>query len=91
MTDPQIIPLKLSPELLQQAQEIAGNEENIHDFIISAIEKEIQHHQSPAKKTQFWENFEQLRIKMQQENIEIDTEEIWGDVRDRDLGREIIL
>ncbi|NJL51081.1 MAG: hypothetical protein HC930_00670 [Hydrococcus sp. SU_1_0] len=91
MTDPQIISLKLPQELLQQAQEIAGNAENLHDFLIGAIESEIKRHQSPAKKTKFWEDVEQLRTKMQQEGIEINIEEIWGDVRDRDLGREVIL
>jgi hypothetical protein len=91
MTDPQIISLKLSQELLQQAQEIAGSAENLHDFIIGAIAQEIQRHKSPAKKTKFWEDVEKLRTKMQQEGIEINTEEIWGDVRDKDLGREVIL
>ena len=28
---------------------------------------------------------------MQHEGIEIDTEEIWGDVRDKELGRDVIL
>jgi hypothetical protein len=91
MTDPQIVSLKLSQEIFQQAQEIAGSAENLHDFLIGAIESEIQRHKSLGKKTKFWENVEKLRIKMQQENIEIDTEEIWGDVRDKDFGREIIL
>jgi HPt (histidine-containing phosphotransfer) domain-containing protein len=91
MTDTQAITLKLSQELLQQAQEIAGSAENLHAFLIGAIESEMQRHKSPVKKTKFWENVEILRTKMQQEGIEINTEEIWGDVRDQDLGREIIL
>lgn len=28
---------------------------------------------------------------MQQEEIEIDTEEIWDDVRDREIGRDVVL
>jgi hypothetical protein len=91
MTDPQIIPLKLPQELLQQVQEIAGSAEAVHDFLISAIESEIQRHKYPAKKTKFWEDVAKLRTKMQQEGIEINTEEIWGDVRDKKLGREVIL
>jgi hypothetical protein len=91
MTDTQTIALKLPQELLQQAQEIAGSAENLHDFLIGAIESEIKRHKSPAKKTKFWEDVEKLRTKMQQEGIEINTEEIWGDVRDKDLGREVIL
>jgi hypothetical protein len=75
MTDTQTIALKLPQELLQQAQEIAG--ENLHDFLIGAIAQEIKRHKSPTKKNKFWEDVEKLRTKMQQEGIEINTEEIW--------------
>jgi hypothetical protein len=91
MTDPQTIALKLPQELLQQAQEIAGSAENLHDFLIGAIESEIKRHKSPAKKNKFWGDVEKLQTKMQLEGIEINTEEIWGDVRDKDLGREVSL
>ena len=86
----QPITLQLSAELLAQAQEIAGNL-GLHNFLIRAIEHEIQRCQPFAPKTKFWESVERLRTQMQVEGIEIDPEEIWGDVRDRSLGGEVIL
>ncbi len=37
MTD-KTISLKLTSELLQKAEEIAGNGANLHDFLVTAIE-----------------------------------------------------
>ncbi|MDJ0743456.1 MAG: hypothetical protein QNJ32_08845 [Xenococcaceae cyanobacterium MO_167.B27] len=91
MPKSQTISLRLSSELLPQAEEIAGSAENLHDFLVSAIAREIQRRKSPAKKTSFWEEVAKLRTEIQQEGIEIDTEEIWGDVRDKELGRDVIL
>ncbi len=90
MTDT-TISLKLTPELLEKAQEIAGNAENLHDFLVSAIENEVQRRQISVKKIDFWQGLEKLKIKMQEEGIEINPQEIWGDVRDKEIGREIIL
>ncbi len=86
----QPITLQLSSELLAQAQEIAGNL-GLHNFLIRAIEHEIQRCRPSAPKTKFWESVERLRAQMQAEGIEIDPDEIWGDVRDQSPGREVIL
>lgn len=85
------ISLKLSSKLLQQAEEIAGKDELLHDFLISAIENEVQRRQVFTNKTDFWQKVEKLRELMKQEGIEIDPQEIWGDIRDKGIGREIIL
>lgn len=93
MTD-KTISLKLTTELLQKAEEIAGNADNLHNFLVSAIENEVQRRQTSFKKIDkidFWQGLEQLKIKMQEEEIEINPPEIWGDVRDKEVGREIIL
>ena len=87
----QFISLKLPSELLHQAEQIAGSTDNLQDFFVNAIEKEIHRRQSPSTKTNFWQEVTKLRTEMQQEGIEIDTEEIWGDVRDRGIGRDVIL
>jgi hypothetical protein len=42
-------------------------------------------------KVYFWQEVERLRERMQQEEIEIDSQEIWRDVRDKGIGREITL
>jgi predicted ArsR family transcriptional regulator len=85
------ISLKLSSKLLQQAEEIAGKDELLHDFLISAIENEVQRRQVFTNKADFWQKVEKLRELMKQEGIEIDPQEIWGDIRDKGIGREIIL
>ena len=83
------INLKLSSELLQQAEDVAGSDERLHDFLVSAIENEVQRQQTPIRKVDFWQKLEKLKNQMQQEDIKIKPEEIWGDVRDKDAGREI--
>ncbi|GAB4539491.1 MAG: hypothetical protein Tsb0014_29980 [Pleurocapsa sp.] len=66
MTD-KTISLKLTSELIKKAEEIAGNEENLNDFLVSAIENEVQRRQVSLKKTDFWQRLEQLKIKMNEE------------------------
>ncbi len=39
----------------------------------------------------FWQRLEELKQQMQEEGIEINTQEIWGDIRDKKVGREITL
>ncbi|MBW4647876.1 MAG: hypothetical protein KME06_04135 [Kastovskya adunca ATA6-11-RM4] len=87
----QPITLQLPPELLAQVQAIAGNPENLQEFVIRAIEHEIERAQPNPPKSQFWQKLEQLRAQMQAEGIEIDPDEIWGDVRDRSPGRDVNL
>lgn len=86
----QPITLQLPPELLAQAQAIAGSPENLQNFLIQAIEHEIERSQ-PASKSGFWESVKRFRAEMEAEGIEIDPDEIWGDVRDRSPGRDINL
>jgi len=88
MSEPQVISLRLSPELLQQAQKIVGSTEDLQEFFVNAIAKEIQRCKSPTQ-TNFWQEVDKLKVEMQQE--EIDTEEVWGDVRDREIGRDVVL
>lgn len=88
---PQPITLQLPPDLLAQAQAIAGSPEDLNDFLIRAIEHEVERSQLSPPKSQFWQNLESLRTEMQAEGIEINPDEIWGDVRDRSPGRDINL
>ncbi len=90
MNEPQVISLRLSSELLQQAKKIVGSTDDLQDFFVNAISKEIQRCKSPTK-PKFWQEVNKLRVEMQQEGIEIDTEEVWGDVRDREIGRDVVL
>lgn len=85
------IVLQLSETLLARARSLAGGTEHLQDFLIQAIEREVALHQQPNAKHAFWENLRQLRTEMNEANIEIDPDEIWGDVRDKSVGREIHL
>ncbi|KAM3097177.1 hypothetical protein ACKFKF_20815 [Phormidesmis sp. 146-12] len=75
------ITLQLPPKLLAQA--IAGNPENLQSFLIQAIEHEIERHQPPTPKSNFWESVERLRAEMQAEGIKLNPDEIWSSLRDR--------
>ena len=44
-----------------------------------------------SKKNNFWQGVEKLQNQMLEEGIEIDTQEIWSDVRSSETGREITL
>jgi predicted transcriptional regulator len=76
------ITVQLPDELLEQVQSLAGNE-NLQGFLISAIEHEVERQQPSTTASAFWENLQQLRDQMQAEGIEIDPDEIWGNLRDR--------
>jgi predicted transcriptional regulator len=78
------ITLQVPDDLLERVQSLAGNE-NLQGFLISAIEHEVERQQSSTTASAFWDNLQQLRSEMQAEGVEIDPDEIWGDVRDREL------
>jgi predicted transcriptional regulator len=75
------ITVQLPDDLLEQVQSLAGNE-NLQGFLISAIEHEVERQQPSATASAFWENLQQLRDQMQTEGIEINPDEIWGNLRD---------
>ncbi len=82
----------LPTELLTQLQQLGSNTpEALHQFVIQAIEHELQRHQPISRSQRFWQNVESLRAQMNIEDITIDPDEIWGDVRDRAPGREVVL
>jgi hypothetical protein len=87
----QPITLQLPPELLAQAQAIAGSPENLQDFVIRAIEHEIDRCQEQKPKKDFATALRKFREQMIADGIEIDPDEIWGDVRDRSPGRDVEL
>jgi hypothetical protein len=84
------ITVQLPDGLLEQVQSLAGHE-NLQEFLISAIEHEVERQQPSATASAFWDNLQKLRDEMQTEGIEIDPDEIWGNLRDRSVGREISL
>jgi prevent-host-death family protein len=43
---------------------------------------------NPNKKKGFWEAYQEFRRRLDRANIEIDPDEIWGDVRDQSPGRD---
>lgn len=87
------ITIQLPPDLLAQVQALASTPEHLQTFLIRAIEQEVQRQQAqaPSSQLQFWEQLQQLRAQMQAEGIEIDPDEIWGNLRDQTPGREIHL
>lgn len=88
----QSMTLLIPSELLTQLQQrVTDNPELLHQFVIQAIEHELQRNQTTRHKQAFWDNLETIRAEMQTEGIEINPNEIWADVRDRSPGREVIL
>jgi predicted transcriptional regulator len=75
------ITVQLPDDLLERVQFLAGNE-NLQGFLISEIEHEVERQQPSATVLAFWDNLQQLRDQMQTEGIEIDPDEIWGNLRD---------
>ncbi|MEM6611293.1 MAG: hypothetical protein AAF652_03380 [Cyanobacteria bacterium P01_C01_bin.72] len=90
MTD-KTISLKLPAELLQKAEKIASNGSNLHDFLVSVIEHEVQRYQASLDKKDFWAQLERLRVEMKQEEIEINPQEVWEQIRDKETERDIVL
>jgi predicted transcriptional regulator len=78
------ITVQLPDDLLERVQSLAGYE-NLQGFLISAIEHEVERQQPSTTASAFWDNLQQLRGEMQTEGIEIDPDEIWGNLRDREL------
>jgi predicted transcriptional regulator len=60
------ITLQLPPDLLDQAQTLAGSPENLSDFLVSAIAHEVQRQRcerTPANQA-FWDKLLQARGQM---------------------------
>ena len=86
------ITLTLPSELLTQLQQfIPDNPEALHRFVVRAIDHKLQRCQPISRKQAFWDKVDSIRAQMQAEGIEINLDEIWADVRDRSLGRGVIL
>jgi len=52
---------------------------------------ETQDRQTLMNSQDFWQKLEKLKQQMQEEDIKINTQEISGDVKDKEVGREITL
>lgn len=88
----QSLTLTLPDDLWVKLQLIlADRPDGLHRFVIQAIDHELQRCLVPSRKQAFWATVTALRAEMKLEGIEIDSDEIWGDVRDRDPGREVVL
>ncbi len=59
--------------------------------VLQAIERELQRRQPVSRKEAFWAEVRSLRAEMAAEGVEVEPDEIWGDVRDRSSGREVAL
>ena len=86
------ITLMLPNELITQLQQLAtASPDALHQFVIQAIEHELQRRQRVSRQQAFWAKVETIRAQMTTEGIEVNPDEIWGDVRDRSPGREVVL
>lgn len=86
------ITLMLPSELITQLQQlVTDSPDALHQFVIQAIEHELQRRQHVSHPQAFWAKVETIRAQMQAEGIEVNPDEIWGDVRDRSPGREVVL
>ncbi|HAZ47542.1 MAG TPA: hypothetical protein DDW76_07425 [Cyanobacteria bacterium UBA11369] len=88
------ITLMLPNELITQLQQlVTDSPDALHqfEFVIEAIEHELQRRQRVSRQQAFWAKVETIRAQMITEGIEVNPDEIWGDVRDRSEGREVVL
>lgn len=86
------ITLMLPSELITQLQQlVTDSPDALHQFVIQAIEHELQRRQRVSHQQAFWAKVESIRTQMKAEGIEVNPDEIWGDVRDRSPGREVVL
>lgn len=86
------ITLMLPNELITQLQQlVTDSPDALHQFVIQAIEHELQRRQRVSRQQAFWAKVETIRAQMTTEGIEVNPDEIWGDVRDRSPGREVVL
>lgn len=84
--------LTLPGELVLRLQKVvADGPEALQRFVSQAIERELDRTQRIGRQQVFWARVAEIRTEMQAEGIEVDPVEIWGDVRDRSPGREVIL
>jgi predicted transcriptional regulator len=86
------ITLMLPNELITQLQQlVTDSPDALHQFVIQAIEHELQRRQGVSRQQAFWAKVETIRAQMTTEGIEVNPDEIWGDVRDRSPGHEVVL
>ena len=83
--------ISLSSDLVQKAKQLMGDSGSLEAFVTDAIMNEIERRQKSALRHDFLENVAQLRDEIQSEDLELDPEAIWHDVRDPSPGREVIL
>jgi cysteinyl-tRNA synthetase len=86
------ITLMLPSELITQLQQlVTDSPDALHQFVIQAIEHELQRRERFSRQQAFWAKVDSIRAQMKTEGIEVNPDEIWGDVRDRSPGREVVL
>ncbi len=85
----QPITLQLPNELLALAIALAGSPENLPNFLIQAIEHEIERHPQPTGQKGFSEALEEFRTDYDLKNADINPDEVFADVRERSPGREV--
>jgi hypothetical protein len=86
----QSLTLTLPDDLWAKLQPLLTDRpDGLHRFVIQAIDHELQRCQLPSRKQAFWATVTAIRAEMEAEGIVIDPDQIWGDVRDRDPGREV--
>jgi predicted transcriptional regulator len=86
------ITLMLPNELITQLQQlVTDSPDALHQFVIEAIEHELQRRQRVSRQQAFWAKVETIRAQMTTEGIEVNPDEIWGDVRDRYVGQKVVL
>lgn len=83
--------LSLSSELIQKAKQLMDNSDSLEAFITDAIVHEIERRQKIEPQHDFWENLDQLRDEIKSEELDLNPDDIWNNVRDPEPGREVIL
>lgn len=78
------LPTELKVQLVEQL--VASLNSNTEEQV-SVNQKQ----ENSLKSQDFWHKLEKLKLQMQEEKIEVDPQEVWSDIRAKEIGREITL
>ncbi|MGI0491870.1 hypothetical protein ACN4EG_08655 [Alkalinema pantanalense CENA528] len=83
--------VNLDPELLQAIQAIASAELSLDAIIEEALRSYLQQHNKPNPPIGFGDALLEFRKQHNLDQIDLNPDEIWANIRDRDFtGNEVV-
>lgn len=85
------VSFSLSSDLIQKAKKLMGESGNLDAFVADAIATEIERRQMPQAHQEFWETVSQIQTDLKAEDLDLDPDEVWTEIRDPSPGREVVV